>query len=146
MDSKSAHNESTQQTVVQDIPVNDSSLLQDARTLWQEVRGLSHDRLQLVALEAQQAGVSLVNMIMTGVVVAVLLCSAWLGLLSAVVITLIENGFILRSALLLAVVLNLLLALIGYRYLYRKSRFLKFPATLHSLQPEAARYHDSEHS
>jgi uncharacterized membrane protein YqjE len=146
MDSRNTCHESTKQTGVQDIPVNDSSLLDDARTLWHEVRGLSHDRLQLVALEAQRAGVSFINMIMTGVVVAVLLCSAWLGLLSAVVITLIENGVIFRSALLLAVALNLLLALIGYRYLYRKSRFLKFPATLQSLQPEAARYRDGVHS
>lgn len=143
MGSSAVHHESTRQN---GIPVNDSSVMEDVRTLWHEVRGLGHDRLQLVALEAQQAGVSLVNMVIAGIVVAGLLCSAWLGILTISVITLIENGLILRSALLLAVVLNLLLALIGYRYLTRKSRFLRFPATLLSLQPACRKHRDDERS
>jgi uncharacterized membrane protein YqjE len=136
MESSTVPNKSSTPSGIRDNPLNDSnSVLEDARTLWQEVRGLGHDRLQLVALETQQAGVSLVNMLMAGIVVTGLLCCAWLGLLSVLVITLIDNGVIVRSALLLAVLLNLAPALLGYRYLRRKSYFLKFPATLQSLQP-----------
>jgi uncharacterized membrane protein YqjE len=127
-------------------PVNSSSLLDDARTLWSEVRGLSHDRFQLAALETQQAGVSLVNMIIAGVLVGGLLCGAWMGLLSAAVLGLIENGVMVRNAILLAVVLNLLLALIFCRVIYRKSRYLKFPATLHSLKHESPGRRDTEKS
>lgn len=123
-----------------------TSLLEDADALWQDLRGLSHDRLHLVALETQQAGVSLVNMIMAGVLVAGLLCGAWMGLLSAAVLGLIENGVMVRSAILLAVVLNLLLALVFCRVIHRKSQYLKFPATLHSLQPMPPRHQDTEKS
>lgn len=146
MESSALHPESTRQNGKPVDPVDDSSVMEDVRTLWHEVRGLGHDRLQLVALEAQQAGASLVNMVIAGIVVAGLLCSAWLGILSVSVITLIENGLVLRSALLLAVVLNLLLALIGYRYLTRKSRFLRFPATLQSLQPTCRKHREGERS
>lgn len=137
MNGKISEDEASKQTATRSDPLNESSLLDDARALWSEVRGLSHDRLQLVALETQQAGVSLVNMIIVGILVAVLLCSAWTGFLSAAVLAMIENGVMVRSAILLAVVLNLLLALIFYRVISRKSRYLKFPATLHSLKPES---------
>jgi CHASE3 domain sensor protein len=62
------------QTATRSDPMNSSSLVDDARDLWGEVRGLSQDRFKLAALETQQAGVSLVNMIIAGVLVAVLLC------------------------------------------------------------------------
>jgi uncharacterized membrane protein YqjE len=134
------------QTATRSDPVNSSSLLDDARDLWGEVRGLSHDRFQLAALETQQAGVSLVNMIVAGVLVAGLLCGAWMGLLSAAVLGLVENGVMIRNAILLAVLLNLLLALVFCRVIHRKSRYLKFPATLHSLKPESPGHRDSEKS
>lgn len=138
--------EAPKQTATRSDPMNSSSLLDDARDLWGEVRGLSHDRFQLAALETQHAGVSLVNMIIAGVLVAGLLCGAWMGLLSAAVLGLIENGVMVRSAILLAVVLNLLLALIFCRVIHRKSRYLKFPATLHSLKPEPPGHRDTEKS
>jgi uncharacterized membrane protein YqjE len=126
--------------------VNSSSLLEDARALWLELRGLSHDRFQLAVLETQQAGVSLVNMVMVGVLVAGLLCCAWIGFLVAVVLNLIENGVVARSAILLAVVFSLLLALIFCRVLRHKSRYLQFPATLHSLQPMYPEHWNTEKS
>lgn len=113
--------------------VTDSSVLEDAQSLWHELLGISHDRLQLAVLETQQAGVSLVNMVMAGVLVAGLLCGAWMGLLVAAVLGLVENGVMVRSAILFAVVLNLMLALIFCRVIRHKSRYLQFPATLRSL-------------
>jgi Putative Actinobacterial Holin-X, holin superfamily III len=144
MDSNTIEDEAPKQTATRSDPVNSSSLLDDARDLWGEVRGLSHDRFQLAALETQQAGVGLVYMIIAGLMVAGLLCGAWIGLLSAAVLELIENGVMARSAILLAVVLNLLLALVLCRVIQRKSRFLQFPATLRSLQPVPPGHRDAE--
>jgi uncharacterized membrane protein YqjE len=146
MESNTLKDEAPKQTATRSDSVNSSSLLDDARDLWGEVRGLSHDRFQLAVLETQRAGVSLVNMIIAGVLVAGLLCGAWMGLLSAVVLAMIENGVMVRSAILLAVVFNLLLALVFCRVIHRKSRYLKFPATLHSLKPESPGHRDAEKS
>lgn len=138
--------EAPKQAATRNNTVNGPSLLDDAHALWSEVRGLTHDRFRLGALETQQAGVSLVYMIIAGVLVAGLLCCAWIGLLSAAVLTLLENGVMLRNAILLAVVLNLLVALVFCRVIHLKSRYLKFPATLHSLKPTPAGHQDTEKS
>lgn len=136
MDSNTIEDEaSSRQTITSSYSANSLGLLEDVRALWYEVCGLSHDRLQLAALETQQAGLSLVNMIMVGVLVAGLIFGAWLGFMAAVILTLIENGVTVRSAILFAVVLILLLALVLCVVIRRKSRFLKFSATLHSLKP-----------
>jgi uncharacterized membrane protein YqjE len=114
---------------------SDPSVLENAQSLWHELLGLGHDRLRLAGLETQQAGLSLVNMVMAGVLAAGLLCAAWLGLLAAAVLGLVENGVMVRNAILFAVTLNLLLALILCRVIRRKSHFLQLPATVRSLQP-----------
>ncbi len=132
------------QTATRGNPMSDSSVLEDAQSLWHELRGLTHDRFRLAALETQRAGESLVTMIVAGVMVAGLLSSAWLGLMAAAVLELVENGIVLSSAILLAVAFNFLLALILFVVIRRKSRYLQFPATLRSLQPVPPRHRDSE--
>jgi uncharacterized membrane protein YqjE len=112
---------------------SDASVLEDAQGVWHEVIGLSHDRLLLAGLETQRAGLSLVHMVMSGILVAGLLGGAWLGLLAAAVLGLVENGVMASSAILVAVALNLLLALIFCRSIRHKSHYLKFPATIRSL-------------
>ncbi len=116
----------------------DSSVLEATQSLWHDLLGLGHDRFRLAGLETQQAGLSLVNMVIAGVLVAGLLCAAWLGLLAAAVLRLVENGVMASSAILLAVALNLLLALIFFRFIRHKSHYLKFPATLRSLRPNGS--------
>jgi len=59
----------------------DPALLEEIKSLWQEFSGLAHDRLTLAALESRLAGTSLVTMIAAGVMIAVLLVSAWLGII-----------------------------------------------------------------
>lgn len=146
MDANTIKNEMPKQTAARGDPSNGSSVLEDASALWNEVRGLTHDRFQLAALETQQAGVSLVNMVMAGVLVAGLLCGAWMGILAAAVMGMVENGVMVRSAILLAVILNLLLALVFCRVLHRKSRHLRFQATLNSLKPMSKRHEHPEKS
>ena len=121
-------------TATRDDPVSSSGVLADAQSLWHELRELTHDRFLLAALETQRAGESLVTMIMAGVMVAFLLSSAWLGLMAAAVLGLVDNGVVASNAILFAVAFNLLLALILCGVIRRKSRYLQFPATLRSLQ------------
>src|SRR5260221_5069945 len=114
---------------------NVSGLLADARSLWREVTSLAHDHIALAALEARLAGRSLVVMVVAGVLVAVLLVSAWLGLLGAAVLWLVSAGLPASGALLLAVAANLVLVVILWAVIHRQSRNLQFPRSVRSLQP-----------
>ncbi|MDD5322276.1 MAG: phage holin family protein [Methylococcales bacterium] len=134
------------QTATPGDSVRDSGVLEDARLLWHELRGLSHDRFRLAALETQRAGDSLVTMIVAGLMIAFLLSSAWLGLMAAAVVELVGYGIAVSSAILLAVAFNLLLALILRCVIRRKRRYLQFPATLRSLQPMRPVRRDAEKS
>ncbi len=142
MDTNAVNDGATGQTATQGEP--SSCLLDDAQSLWHELRGLSHDHFRLAALETRRAGESLVVMIMAAVMVAVFLNGAWLGLVAAAVLGLVEHGIVASSAILLAVAFNLLLALILCVVIRRKSRYLQFPAILRSLQPMPVGSRDTE--
>ena len=147
MDQDATEDETPGQTATRDdTPVSDSSVLEDARSLWHELFGLTRDRFLLAALETRRAGESLVTMIVAGVLIAFLLSSAWMGLMGVAVLGLIENGIILNSAIMLAVAFNLLLVLILCRVMRHKSRYLQFPATLRSLQTTPQKHRDAEKS
>lgn len=110
-------------------------LMDDVKSLWTEVRGLTYDHLQLAALETKLAGESLVSMIAAGVIVAVLLVTAWLGLVGAAVLALINSGMLASIAMLLAVALNVVVAFVLYKVIRNKSQNLRWAATLRSLKP-----------
>jgi hypothetical protein len=60
---------------------NGGGLLEDVKSLWNELTGLAHDTLHLAALETKLAGQSLVTMIAAGVMIAILLgWGLWLPL------------------------------------------------------------------
>lgn len=118
---------------------NETKVFEHARTLLQELRGLSHDHFQLAALEMQQAGLSFVAMITAGIVVTLFLNGAWLGFLAFGVLRLMEHGVIASDAILLAVAFNLMLVLFLLAVIRRKSRDLKLPAILRSLKPAQTR-------
>ncbi len=132
------------QTTTRGDPMSSSGVLEDVQSLWYELRGLTHDRFRLAALETQRAGESLVAMIVAGVMLAILLSGAWLGLMVAVVLWLVEHGLAASSGLLLAVAVNVLVVLIPYAVILRKRRYLRFPATLRSLQPLPPSRRDAE--
>jgi hypothetical protein len=85
-------------------------------------------------------------MIVAGIMVGVLLINAWLGLLTAAVLRLVAHGMVASSAILLAVAFNLLLTLLLFGVIRRKSRHLQFPATLRSLQPMSSGRRDTQKS
>ena len=146
MDRNALEDETPRQTATHADAVSDSTVLEEAQSLLHELRGLTHDRFRLAALETRRAGESLVSMIIAGVMVAFLLSSAWLGLMTAAVLGLIDHGVVASSAILLAVAFNLLLALILCRVMRRKSRYLQFPATLRSLQARPPGRRDAQKS
>lgn len=110
-------------------PAGEPGLPRTVRSLWQDCRGLIHDHFRLAALETRRAGESLVVMIVAGVMVAVLLSGAWLGLMAVAVLWLIQHGMGADNAILLAVAGNLLAALLGCGVIRRQSRALLFSAT-----------------
>lgn len=115
------------------VPANEPGLIDALHALWNDLRGLAHDHLELAALETQRAGQSLASIVVYGIVAGVLGVSAWIGLASAVVLWLTDRGMTASTALLLAALLNLAGAL-GFAIAIRiKSRYLRFPATLRSL-------------
>ncbi len=71
------------QTETHGDPGSGSGMLEDAQSLWHELRGLTHDRFRLAALETQRAGKSLVDIIVVGVMIGVLLIGACLGLMAS---------------------------------------------------------------
>lgn len=146
MNKEAVKNEIPEQTVKAGDPLNDAGVLEIAQLLWDELRELSVDRLHLAALEMQRAVDGLVSMVISGVMIAVLLLSAWLGALAAAVLVLIENGVTVSSAILLAVAANLFLTLILFAAIRRKRRFFQFSSTLRSLQPITPERLDAEKS
>ena len=119
-------------------PDSGTGLLGNVQALWQDLRGLLHDHLQLAALEAQRAGKSLVNMVIYGVAAAILVVTAWLGLMAAGVLWLIDLGLNSSLALLAAVGVNVGGVLLLVLMIMRASKYLGFPATVRSLKSDAS--------
>jgi hypothetical protein len=112
-----------------------ADLLEDIRLLWLDLRGLTHDHLKLAALEARRAGNSLAGMVIAGVVMAVLLIGVWVGLMAAAALALIQSNIVGDiEAILLVAAVNLVVALLLFWYIRRKSRYLLFPETVHSFR------------
>lgn len=122
-------------------PEEQPGVLQEAQLLWHELRAMAHDQLTLAALEARLAGESLVHMLIAGVVIAVLLISAWLGLMAAGIVWLVSLGVLAPAAILGAVLAHLIVAAILYAWLRKQSRHLQFPSTLRSLRPLPIKTH-----
>jgi len=128
-------------------PGRRAAMAQEAKLLWQELRGLAHDHLEVAALETQRAGESLAAMVVAGMLVAGLLLSAWVGVLGVGIFALTSVGVMTTGgALLLAVALNLAIALMLWRHIGRLSHDLRFPANGRSLQPAASGCQEGETS
>lgn len=120
----------------------DPGALQNAQALWNDLRELAHVHLQLAALETQRAGKSLVNMAIYAVAAALLLVSAWLGLMGAGVLWLIAWSLNATLALLFVVVLSIAAACVLFMMIRRSSQQLRFPATVRSLKSDASMFAD----
>lgn len=127
-------------------PVRSVGVLADAGSLWDEVWELVCDQLSLAALETRWAGENLVAMIVTGVMMAVLLVSAWLGVVAAGIMVLVGTGVSPYLAILIGVGANALVALILHVVVRRKSRHLLWAASIRSLDSASGARSSSDNS
>ena len=114
-------------------------LLDDVVGLSRELRELAHDQLQLVALETKLAAQSLMTMVAVAVGIGLLIVTAWLGLMGALVWWLDSVGVAIWLGMLVVTLLNSLAAVVSYKLINRRSQSLGFPATLRSLRSAASR-------
>ncbi len=115
--------------------------------LVRELCEIAHDHLFLAALETRQAGESLVKIIAMGLFTACLLLTAWLALVSAVVIMLVQHSLLTAgSALMLVFAVHCLLAVLLVAAIRKRSRCLLFPETINRLDPAMSADSDTERS
>lgn len=112
--------------------------MDEVRYIWRDLRLLIHDQLKLATLETKLVAESLVSMVATSVAVVLLLVTAWLGLISAAVVFMVELGLPVSGAILIAVVFNIVIALLLGMAIRRQVSHLQWPATLRSLRPSSA--------
>ena len=98
-------------------------------SLWRDLPGLFNDRVELLSLEMQRAGIALVQIVMLIVVIAILGATAWLALWAGVIVGLVALGLPLALALLVGLVLNAVAAAIAVARVRGLLPMLKFPAT-----------------
>src|SRR5262245_48862553 len=61
-----------------------------AQAAWRDLRLALHERARLLTLELRLAGLTFVQLVLYAVMVAVLVISAWIGLIGALVVALIS--------------------------------------------------------
>ncbi|WP_296491850.1 phage holin family protein [Rhodoferax sp.] len=94
-----------------------------------ELPGLVSDRLELLALELQRAGRSLVQIMALVMATAILGTAAWLALCSGLGLTLVAQGLSWPLALLAVLLVNLALAWAAVSRVRRLLASLGLPAT-----------------
>lgn len=81
-------------------------IIDEVSGVFASARAALADFLDLLSLEARRAGLSLMWMVACGVVAAVCIVSAWLGLMAALVIVAVSLGCPLLVAVLAVVLIN----------------------------------------
>ena len=101
---------------------------------WTNVKGLVQDQALLAVLELQRAGISLVKMVAAGIVISILVVSAWMAIVAAGVVWAVGAGANWGLAIFIAALANIALAA-GLAF-WAKSQIpdLLFAATLRQLR------------
>lgn len=115
-------------------PAPPGSLVSRFRALFEETRELARDHLELAALEAQRATATLTRILVAAVVISILVISAWIALVTGALVWVTDAGVSWPMALLIAAVVNLVLAGLLGGYIYRHVGELLFEATLRQLR------------
>jgi uncharacterized membrane protein YqjE len=106
------------------------SLSAALRGVWVELRSMVREHAVLAVLEAQRAGLHLAYLLAGVLVVSVLGVTAWLAVITAAVVWMVDHDVPWAGVLLLAAVLNLAgAAFIGF-WVKRQVSELPFSATL----------------
>lgn len=114
---------------------------------WANLRALVQDHALLAVLEVQRAGVSLVKMIIAGIVISILIVSAWMGIVAAVIGWAIGAGVNWAVAILVAALANIAVA-VGLAFWAKKQvPDLLFAATVRQLRrdvPDGENEHEPQ--
>jgi uncharacterized membrane protein YqjE len=111
---------------------------------WANVKALLQDHALLAVLEVQRAGVSLIKIIIAGIVISILVVSAWMGLVAAAIGAAVGAGANWALAVLIAALVNIALA-VGLAFWAKKQvPDLLFSATLRQLRKDAP-HGENEH-
>ena len=105
------------------------TLMQGLQALWRDLPGLLSDRVEILALELQRAGLALVKVVALVVVAAILGVTAWLVLWAAIVAGLVAIGLHIGLALLIALILNVVAVVVALSRIPPLLAMLKLPAT-----------------
>jgi hypothetical protein len=106
------------------------------RAWWANLRGLSRDYALLAVLEMQRAGVGLALILAAGVVVAVLIVTAWTALVAGAIVWAMQSGASWPLALLGAAAVNLVLAALMLMQMRARFTDIFLGATLRQLRGE----------
>ena len=111
-----------------------------AGTLVRDMRDVACDHLELAALEAQRAWLSLTRMLCAAVVISILVVSSWLALIAGGIVWATTAGVSWAAALVVTGGVNLLLAGVLAFWIRRQAGERIFAATLRQLRraPDAA--------
>lgn len=109
----------------------------DVIRVTRELRGLAHDHLELAALETRLTVNTVLRMGIVAIITAIVLVSAWLALLGAAVLGLIDIGLAPAVAMLLLGAANLVLGFAGWQRIRTWSLLLGWPATQRLVKPSA---------
>ena len=126
--------------------VRQSSTAQDIRSLIGAANGWLESFVHLVALEGKIARIDLALMFVFGLCATMMLVAGWLMLLGSLVSVLVLGNFLgWVGALLLAALLNLVLAGVLAYFAFQRSQRLLFSATRRQLglHTDASAAHDA---
>lgn len=103
-------------------------------SLWGDLRGALTERAKLVALELRLAGMNLLRLVIYAVIVAILVVTAWLGLMGGVVVGFMSVGLHWALALGLGIAINLAVAAWLVRSMVKMIERVGLPASLRSIE------------
>ena len=110
-------------------PPAQPSLASRVTTLARDVGNLVRDHLELAALEAQRAAISIAKVLSAAVIVSLLVITAWLTFVTGAIVWATDNGVSWPVALVVAGIVNLVVAGGGVLWIRRQLGDWAFPAT-----------------
>lgn len=113
--------------------------------LLSESRQLVSDFVHLAVLDARRAGVRLAMLLSAGLVIAVLIVTAWMGFVAAGIVWMLGEGFSWVVSIAIAAVLNIAAALALAWWARHLVTEMPFTALLRQLRGEPPRSPDENH-
>ncbi|MEO9136778.1 MAG: phage holin family protein [Casimicrobiaceae bacterium] len=112
---------------------------------WTNLKALAQDHALLAVLEVQRAGISMVKMVAAAIIISILLVSAWMAIVAALVIGAIGAGANWALAILIAALVNIVIAVALAFWAKKQIPDLLFSATMRQLRKDAP-HKENEHA